>query len=119
MDKDKTKVVTFKCRFKRFSTYLKSGKRIRFSDGIYRTSDADVIDHLRKNYRPPMMAEVEEYEKVAVVNGKDVPQFSEGAKADAKPSVPPFFPGQSEALAHLAAPPAADAIPEKKSGSKK
>ena len=114
MDKDKPKVVTFKCRFKRFSTYLKNGKRIRFADGIYRTGDADAIEFLRKNYRPPMMAEIEEPEAVASVATVD--------PVATLPKTPPFFPGQSAVLAHLAVPPAVEDAPPpegKKSGSKK
>ena len=109
---DSSKVVTFRCRFRRYSTYLKSGKRIRFSEGIYRTSDKDVIEHLRKNYHPPMMAEVDEAEAM-----KPIAKVTE---PEAKPVsiVPPFFPGQSDALASLAVPPEAPEK-EKKTGSKK
>lgn len=53
-----TETVVFMCRFKRFSTYLANGKRIRFADGMLKTSDADTIAFLRKNYRPPLMTEV-------------------------------------------------------------
>jgi hypothetical protein len=60
-----------------------------------------------------MMAEIEEPEAVASVAAVD--------PVASLPKTPPFFPGQSDAMAHLAVLPAEDAPPPevKKSGSKK
>lgn len=49
--------VQFRCKFKSFTFYIGDTK-YRFSDGKFETSKPEVIAMLRKNYRPPMMAEI-------------------------------------------------------------
>jgi len=95
--KVKPETVTFKCRFKRFSTYLDSGKRVRFADGILRTADPDVIAFLRKNYRPPLMAEVKESVRAETVEpeaGSDNEQSPELSGPMAPLSAPPAAPSK-------------------------